>query len=157
MADYFLMLDAAAFEGRIRPALAASRRSHGFDPCRSLCAELVPAARAYAEHYHVGGDEPMPARVAAGLPFDRDYWRAWSRKCCCVPPSKSPNFRPAKTPFVCCWRRDRSGKRHHGTRDLTFGAAVTAPITPATTTPATWPGWPTTSPPCGRRSGRRTP
>jgi len=76
MADYFLMLDAADFEGRARPLLAASWRQRSFTPCRSFCAELLPAASAYAEQFHVGADEPLLARVAEGLSFDRDRWRA---------------------------------------------------------------------------------
>src|SRR5436309_12057709 len=75
MADYFLVLDGAAFEGRVRPALAASWRRRTFDPCRPLCAALVPAARDYAERYCTGGDEPLVAKVADGLSFDRAFWR----------------------------------------------------------------------------------
>ena len=54
MSDYFLLLDAALFEEHIRPALAASWRMRSFQPCRSLCASLLPAARTYAERYHTG-------------------------------------------------------------------------------------------------------
>ena len=127
MADYFLMLDAAAFEGRIRPALAASRRSHGFDPCRALCAELVPAARAYAERYHVGGDEPMPARVAAGLPFDRDYWRALVAEVLLCTAVEIPEFQTCEDALCLLLAPGPIRQAHHGTRDLTFGATVYRP------------------------------
>src|SRR6516225_9536620 len=75
MADYFLLLDAEPFEDRVRPALAGAWRQRSFAPCRDLCAALLPAARAYAERYHTGTEEPLLSRVARGLRFDRDYWR----------------------------------------------------------------------------------
>src|SRR5579872_2649476 len=76
MADYFLVLDGDFFERGVRPPLAASWHARSFGPCRELCAHLVPSARAYAERYHTGGDEPLLAQVAGGLPFDRTYWRS---------------------------------------------------------------------------------
>jgi hypothetical protein len=75
MAEYFLCLDAEMFLHRIRPALAASWRQRSFDPCRSLCNELLPAANDYTQRYHTGDEETLVARVAAGLPFDRSCWR----------------------------------------------------------------------------------
>ena len=57
-------------------ALAASWRQRSFEPCRDLCTALVPAARSYAERYHTGSSEPLLCQVAAGLPFDRAYWRS---------------------------------------------------------------------------------
>src|SRR5262245_32392516 len=76
MSDYFIVLDAAFFNGQFRPAMSASRRLRSFEPCRALCTELLPAARAYAERYHIGNDEPLLAHVAAGMAFDRTIWRA---------------------------------------------------------------------------------
>ena len=80
MADYFFLLDAAAFEGRVRPVLAASWRLRSFEPCRSFCAELLPRASTYAEQYHVGADEPLLHRVADGLPFHRASSRSRRRR-----------------------------------------------------------------------------
>lgn len=71
---YLLALDGQLFEQRLRPALAAAWRRHSFAPCQQMCAELLPHARAFADRYHVG-DEPLLQRVAAGLTFDRDFWR----------------------------------------------------------------------------------
>jgi len=127
MADYFLMLDAAAFEGRTRPALAASWRLRSFDPCRAPCAELVPAARAYAERYHVGGDEPMLARVAAGLPFDRDYWRALVAEVLLCTAVEIPEFQTCEDALGLLLAPGPIRHAHRGTRDLTFGAAVYRP------------------------------
>jgi hypothetical protein len=73
---YFLLHDAARFDGELRPALAAAWRRRSFEPCRPLCAALAPAAVAFAERYHTGHDEPLLAQVARGsAPFDRDFWR----------------------------------------------------------------------------------
>jgi hypothetical protein len=76
MPVYFLLHDAAPFRQTLRPALAAAWRRRHFDPCRSLCAALAPAAHDFAERYHTGHDEPLLALVARGtVPFDRDLWR----------------------------------------------------------------------------------
>src|SRR5437016_12523667 len=76
MSDYFILLDAAFFDGQFRPAMSASRRLQSFEPCRALCDALLPAARDYAERYHTGAEEPLLAHVAVGRPFDRTLWRA---------------------------------------------------------------------------------
>ena len=71
MADYFLLLDAAPFEGRIRPALAESWRRRSFGSCRALCAALAPAAHAFAERYHSAAEDSLLFQAARGLPFGR--------------------------------------------------------------------------------------
>src|SRR5436853_7942287 len=80
MSDYFIVLDAAFFNGQFRPAMSASRHLRSFEPCRALCAAMLPAARAYAEQYHLGAEEPLLALVAAGLGFDRAIWRPLVRE-----------------------------------------------------------------------------
>jgi hypothetical protein len=75
MPVYFLVLDADPFHQQIGPALAASYRGRSFAPCRALCRSLLPAALEFRDRYHTGTDEPLLARVMAGLPFDRDLWR----------------------------------------------------------------------------------
>jgi hypothetical protein len=140
MADYFLMLDAVAFEGRARPALAASWRQRSFAPCRSFCAELLPAAGAYAEQYHVGADEPLLARVVDGLPFDRDRWRAVVGEVLLFTAVEIPELQTCEETLCRLLARehyrDAADQRerlapvqqaHRGTRDLTFGAAVYRP------------------------------
>src|SRR5262245_39495050 len=72
----FLLPDAAHFRQAIHPALGGAWRRRSFEPCRPLCAALVPAAAAFAERYHTGHDEPLLAQVArGGVPFGRDFWR----------------------------------------------------------------------------------
>jgi hypothetical protein len=75
MPVYYMLLDADLFSRRMRPALAASWRQRNFDPCRSLCLELAPAARAFADRFHAGHEEPLLCKVAADLPFDRHFWQ----------------------------------------------------------------------------------
>jgi hypothetical protein len=142
MADYFLVLDGATFEGQVRPALAAARRLRSFEPCRALCAALTPAARAFAERYHTG-DTPFVARVAEGLPYDRACWRLLVGEVLLVTAVEIPEFQTAPDTLCCLLAPDayRAGpppdlprprrpailQAHQGSRDLTFGAAVYRP------------------------------
>lgn len=140
MADYFLLLDAADFEGRIRPTLAAARRRRSFEPCRPLCAELAPAVRAYAERYHVGGHDSLASRVADGLPFDRDRWRGLIGEVLLYTAAEIPEFQTCEDALclLLAPENHRAGvtarerlapiqQAHRGTRDLTFGGAVYRP------------------------------
>jgi hypothetical protein len=138
MADYFLVLDVALFEGQIRPALAASWRQRSFEPCRPICSALLPAARSYAERYHVGPDEPLLSRVLTGLSFDRAFWRALAGELLLFGAAEIPEFQTCEETLVrlLAPRYDPSKPRtelppvvqaHHGSRDLTFGAAVYRP------------------------------
>jgi hypothetical protein len=140
MADYFLLLDAEPFEGQARPALAAAWRQRSFAPCRELCAALLPAARAYAERYHTGVEEPLLALVARGLPFDRDYWRHLVSEVLLFTAVEVPEFQVCEETLCCLLAPEnyRAGitarerlapiqQAHRGTRDLTFGAAVYRP------------------------------
>ncbi|HVS35224.1 MAG TPA: hypothetical protein VMS17_06550 [Gemmataceae bacterium] len=140
MADYFLALDAADFEGRVRPALAASRRRASFDPCRALCAELISAARAYKDRYHVGGAEALVQSVADGMTFHRDVWRALVGEILLYTAVEIPEFQTCEATLVHLLAPGRGaediGERsslppivqaHRGARDLTFGAAIYRP------------------------------
>ena len=109
MADYFLLLDAASFEGRTRPALAAGWRQRSFDPCRPLCADLMPAARAYAQRYHVGGEEPLLSRVADGLPFARARWRGLAAEVLLYTAVEIPEFQTCEETLCLLLAPDRMG------------------------------------------------
>ena len=122
----------------MRPALAAAWRQRNFDPCRRLCADLLPSARAYAERYHVGGDEPLLRRVAEGLPFDRACWRGLVAEILLYTAVEIPEFQTCEETLCLLLAPDRLGveerarlapiqQAHRGTRDLTFGAAVYRP------------------------------
>ena len=145
MADYFLLLDAVFFEQRARPALAASWRQRGFGPCRALCEELAPAARAYAERYHTGPEEPLLcqiARASASLrfPFARDLWRALVGEVLLYGAAEIPEFQTCADTLCCLLAADHAGddqgererlppilQAHRGSRDVTFGGAVYRP------------------------------
>ena len=140
MAEYFLVHDAAAFEGEVRPALAAAWRRRSFEPCRPLCARLAPAARSYAERYHTGPEEFVLERVAGDLPFDRTIWRTVAGEVLLFAALDIPEF-PSNADTLCCllapehYRNGVTGREQlapiqqvfRGSRDLTFGPAVYRP------------------------------
>jgi hypothetical protein len=140
MSDYFLILDSDFFESRVRPALTASRRRCSFEPCRSLCKELAPAARGYIERYHVGGDEPLVSRIVGGLEFDRDVWRALVAEVLLFTAVEIPEFQTCEQTLCrllapdCCNKEIAEREElpfilqaHRGSRDLRFGASVYRP------------------------------
>jgi hypothetical protein len=140
MADYYLLHDAALFEGRVRPALAAAWRQRSFVPCRELSASLLPAALEYARRYHAGDAEPLLAAVAQGAPFDRTLWRALVGEVLLYGAVEMPEL-SADADTLCCllapehFRRGVTQRAElapiqqalRGSRDLTFGAAVYRP------------------------------
>jgi hypothetical protein len=140
MADYFLCLDAEMFTGRIRPALAAAWRQRSFEPCRSLCTDLLPAAQEYTQRYHTGEEETLVSRVVHGLPFDRAYWRLLAGEILLFAAVEIPEF-PSNAETLCCllapeqYRRGSVPREEfapiqqalYGNRDLTFGSAVYRP------------------------------
>jgi hypothetical protein len=138
MADYFLVLDGISFEQEVRPALAASWRQRSFQPCRALCTALTPAAVAFAQRYHTGEEEPFIARVAAGLPFDRAFWRRLAGEVLLVAAVEIPELptcpdtlcrllAPDAEPDPPRERMPPILQAHLGSRDLTFGTAVYRP------------------------------
>ena len=137
---YHLLLDASAFQDRTRPALAAAWRQRSFAPCQSLCADLLPAARAFAERYHLGTDEPLLAQVARGLPFDRELWRHLVGEVLWYSAAEIPEFESAADSLCCLLAPERYREKasarecfapieqaHYGTRDLTFGGGYYRP------------------------------
>ncbi len=140
VADYFLLLDAANFEGRVRPALAESWRRRSFVHCRALCQALLPAAAEYRKRYHTGDVEPLLGRVAAGLSFDRTFWRFLVGEELLFTAVEIPEFQVNEDTLCCLLapdhyrhsvvERERLApiqQAHRGARDLTFGAAVYRP------------------------------
>ncbi|MBI1914932.1 MAG: hypothetical protein HYS12_09385 [Planctomycetes bacterium] len=140
MADYFLLLDAALFEGRMRPALAESWRRRSFEPCRDFCVSLLPRVEDFTRRYHVGEGEPLAAQVARGLVFHRDFWRALAGELLFHAADEVPEFQTCPDTLCCLLApehpRERAGPRerfapiqqaHFGTRDLTFGGIAYRP------------------------------
>lgn len=140
MADYFLCLDAETFLERIRPALAASWQRRCFHPCRSLCADLLPAAREYCRRFHGSEEETLIAKVAEGIPFDRACWRFLAREVLLFAAVEIPEF-PSNAETLCCLlaparnRRETADREQFapieqalwGSRDVTFGSAIYRP------------------------------
>jgi hypothetical protein len=140
MADYFLLLDAASFEGRVRPQLAESWRQRSFAPCRQLCRSLLPAASAYRERYHTGDVEPVLCAVAEGLSFDRTRWRALVSEVLLFTAADIPEFQVNEGALCLLlapknYRNNVTERQslapiqqaHLGSQDLTFGSAVYRP------------------------------
>jgi hypothetical protein len=140
MADYFLVLDRAAFETRVRPALADAWRQRSFSHCHSLCTSLVAAARTYAERYHTGGDAPILFQVIEGLPFDRAFWRTLVGEILLFTAVEIPEIKADVDTlgFLTapgCYRLDADRSEFSlvqqaclGSQDLTFGPAVYRPL-----------------------------
>jgi hypothetical protein len=140
MAEYFLCLDAETFLRRIQPALAASWRQRCFLPCRSLCIDLLPAAREYCRCYHSSEEETLVAKVAAGFPFDRACWRLLAGEVLLFAAAEIPEF-PSNAETLCCLlapAQYQQGKMVReqfapiqqalwGSRDVTFGPAIYRP------------------------------
>src|SRR5256885_6981898 len=88
---YFLLHDAAAFRGRIAPALAAGWRRRTFAPVAALAADLGPAVAAFADRFRLTADErPLLAGLTADRPVDRRLWRPPARGGVLSPPGRRP-------------------------------------------------------------------
>jgi hypothetical protein len=133
MADYFLVHEGDLLERQVRPALAASWAQRSFEPCRELCAALLPAARDFARRYHAGGEEPFVGRVAAGLPFDRDLWRLLAGDLLFTAAAEIPELPLCPDTLYALLGADASRnspreqmapivQAHRGSRDLCLGA-----------------------------------
>lgn len=131
---YFLLLSDSLYRQRLRPALAASWQQRSFEPCRSLCAETLPAARIFAERYHVSLDQAVIGQVTAGLAFDRNIWTALVGELLWFCAAEIPEIETAPEALCCLLAldqfaagdipRDRFApiqQAHYGTRDLVLG------------------------------------
>ncbi len=137
---YFYVHDGEVFTRRVRPVLTASWRQRSFEPCHQFCRDLLPAARAFAQQYHLGAEEPLVEQVAAGLPFERDFWRLLAGEILLFGAVEIPEIQTAPESFRCLLAPDRYGEEstprhrlapiqqvHHGSRDLDFGTAFYRP------------------------------
>ncbi len=137
---YFLLLNDSLYRQRIRPALSASWRQRSFQPCRALCADSLPAARAFAERYHVSPDQAVMERIAAGLAFDRDLWTALVGELLWFSASAIPEIQTAPEALCCLLAPERFAaddtpreafapiqQAHYGTRDLILGGRFYRP------------------------------
>jgi hypothetical protein len=131
---YFLLLEGSRFHEHLQPALAASWRKRSFEPCGVLCAELTPAARRFAETYHVSLDGSSLLYVAAGLPFDRNVWRCIAGELLLYGAAELPEIQTAPVALARLLAPDASvtsvvtredsapiQQAHFGSRDIRFG------------------------------------
>jgi hypothetical protein len=134
---YILLLDAGPFHKEIVPGLTAAWRQGSFGPCRDLATRLLPAARTFAERYHLGPEEPLlavVARAGANAPFDRDLWRLLVGEVLLYGAAEIPESQTAPATLACLlapdafrrWPLPRAEfapiqQAHHGSRDLILG------------------------------------
>ncbi len=140
MRDYYFLLDEKWFETRCRPSLSEAWRRRTFACCQELCQELLPAAAAFRQRYHLGAQPLLVTQVAEGLPFAREFWRdlvnevlflsaallpelapCFETLCHLLEPSLLLDPLPTRSTF------HPLQQVHFGARDLTFGAAVYRP------------------------------
>jgi hypothetical protein len=140
MALYFLVLDSQVFHDEIRPALVASWRRRSFEPCRSVCARVLPAAREFTTRYHLGDPDPLLARVAEGLPFNRVFWQHLAGEMLWFSAVDIPELQTNVVALACLLGveskpGDNTARNqlapilqaHYGSRDLLFGGGFYRP------------------------------
>jgi hypothetical protein len=134
MPIYYMLLDAAQFHHQLCPTLAASWRQHSFEPCRTLCRSLLPAAQSFAERYHTGPAEALLCKVARDLPFDRHFWTLLVGEILLFAATEIPEIQVAPDTLCCLLApenyleeaapRERFApiqQAHFGSRELNFG------------------------------------
>ncbi len=135
MPVYYMLFDADLFSRRISPALAASWRLRSFEPCRTLCSDLVPAALAFTQGFATGPEEPLLCKVARDLPFDRHFWQLLVGELLFYAAAEIPEIQIAPDTLCCLLAPEvyRQGavprarfapiqQAHFGKRELLFGA-----------------------------------
>jgi hypothetical protein len=137
---YFLLVSDSLYRQRFRPALAASWRGRSFEPCRPLCAETLPAARAFAERYHISLEHAVLPQVSAGMAFDRAIWTAVVGELLWFSASDIPEIQTTPEALCCLLAPDRFAagavprdqfapiqQAHYGTHDLVLGGRYYRP------------------------------
>jgi hypothetical protein len=137
---YFLLLDQSHFHQRLRPALGASWRQRSFDPCRALCSDLLSAARAFADQYHVSREEMLLPKVVEGLAFNNQFWTALAGELLWYSARAIPEMQTAADELCCLLapvhfaQGELPRKRfasiqqiHFGANDLVFGGRFYRP------------------------------
>ena len=136
---YFLIHDAALFEGTIRPALAASWAQRSFSPCRSLWETLRPTVASFTERFHLDAEEMLLPKAGKDLPFDRGCWRLLAGEVLLCAAANIPELQTMPDTLDYLLTPGRGGdeehrerftpiqQAHYGARYLTFGAACYRP------------------------------
>ncbi|MCS6852589.1 MAG: hypothetical protein NZ700_15645 [Gemmataceae bacterium] len=138
MALYFMIWDAATFEGLVRPTLAECWRRRSFAAAVELCNRLRPAMMTFGEHYRVAVETSILAQVVAGLRFDHARWRALVGEILFFGARDIPEILTSPETLRCLLAPTAppDGPRnefapiqqaHFGSRDLVFGGAIYRP------------------------------
>jgi hypothetical protein len=140
MSIFFQLLAARTFHEQIRRALSAAWQQRSFEPCRWLCLALLPAVEVFAQRFHTNPEESLLRQVAAGLPFDRDFWRLLVGEVLLYSAEEIPELQTIPDTFCCLLApqryREGPGPRerfapieqvHFGARDLFFGGGFYRP------------------------------
>ncbi|MBM4070464.1 MAG: hypothetical protein FJ271_16140 [Planctomycetes bacterium] len=131
---YFFILDGPEFLETIGPALAQSWQRRSFEPCRELCAALVPRAKGFFPGSEHGQHQLLVEQVGRGLTFDRRFWQPLVGEVLMYSAIAVPRLETAAETLCCLLApehfRDRVTARarlaaiqqaHFGSRDLVFG------------------------------------
>jgi hypothetical protein len=130
MALYFLLLDRSTFDEQLSPALAACWRQRSFAPCRGICQQLQPAARAFAVRYHLGHGQPLMTEVIEGLPFNRVLWQHLAGELLWFSAAEIPELQTdvqGWTALLGPRAQPALTQVHRGSRDLRFGGGFYRP------------------------------
>jgi hypothetical protein len=140
MAVYYMLFDADLFSRRLCPALAASWRRRSFEPCRTLCSDLVPAALALMKEFATSAEEPLICKAARDLAFDRDFWHLLVGELLFYSAAEIPEIQVAPETFCCLlspesYRQDALPRArfapiqqaHFGKRELLFSTRCYRP------------------------------
>jgi hypothetical protein len=137
---YFMLVDLAFFQDRVRPALSASWRSRSFEPCQELRDSLIVAGHDFAERFHCNFEDSLLHHFRADMPFDRSLWRGLVSEVLLYGAKQIPEvpdvFDGLARLLNCQVQGDASNSREqfdplqqiqHGSRDLCFGGGYYRP------------------------------
>jgi hypothetical protein len=131
---YFYVHDGEPFHQQLAPALIAAWRRRSFEPCRALCASLVPRIKDFVLPFQPAPGESLVSLVAQGLPFARDYFGHLVGELLLYAAAEMPEILTAPDTLCCILApeqyREQSDCRdqfapiqqaHYGSRDVVFG------------------------------------
>jgi hypothetical protein len=141
MHSLFLLLDAESFHQDISPALALAWRRRSFEPCLSVCGNILSHWQTLGfDPSHHRPEETLLAAVVRGtLPFDRNIWRLLVGEVLLYSAAEIPEMETMPLALGCLLglapddgARSREHfhwiqQVHYGTRDLCFGGGFYRP------------------------------
>src|SRR5579871_1697298 len=104
---YFYVHDREPFQQDLAPALTAAWRRRSFEPCRALCASLVPRTQDFVQPFRPAPGESLVSLVAQGLPFARAYFGALVGEVLLYAAAEVPEIPTAPDTLCCILAPDR--------------------------------------------------